>query len=176
MLKIYITFLCLCISVLLIGQSQSDLTGEVKGIDDESLMSATVVILAQSDSTLVSFALTNGDGRFAIDDVDYGDYLIQVTFLGYEQYSTEIKVGADSNSDIGIIQLVQSSTALEQVEIKGEHVPMVVKKDTLEYNAAAFQTQPNEVVEDLLRKLPGVEVDNDGTITCLLYTSPSPRD
>jgi outer membrane receptor protein involved in Fe transport len=165
MLKIYITFVFFCCSLFSIGQSQIDLTGEVKGAEEESLMSATVVILSQLDSTLVSFSLTDADGLFKIENIDFGSYLIQVTYLGYEQYSKELIVDQDINPNIGTVQLMQTSTALEQIEIKGEHVPMLVKKDTLEYNAAAFQTQPNEVVEDLLRKLPGVEVDTDGTIT-----------
>ena len=145
------------------SQSKS-LTGQVKGEDQESLVSATIVILSQADSTLVSFGLTDGEGRFQIQDVNYGDYILQVTYLGYDQYSETLAVNETTDTQLPHSQLKVANNELEQVEIEGEHVPIVVKKDTLEYNAAAFQTQPNEVVEDLLRKLPGVEVEDDGSI------------
>ena len=146
------------------GQS-IDLSGQVLGQDNETLVSATVVVLSQADSTLVSFGLTDGEGRYKIQDLDYGDYILQVTYLGYEQYAEPITVNGDTSPNQQPIELKTSSNQIEQIEIEGEHVPIQVKKDTLEYNAAAFQTQPNEVVEDLLKKLPGVEVDDDGTIT-----------
>lgn len=147
------------------GQTSFDLEGQVMGTGDETLPNATVVLLSQQDSTLVSFSLTNGKGKFKIQDVSLGEYILQITFLGYDQYSKKLSVIDGFNPKLEPIQLLQSNNLLEEVEISGEHVPLVVKKDTLEYNAAAFQTQPNEVVEDLLKKLPGVEVDSDGTIT-----------
>ncbi len=144
--------------------SQSSLSGHIIGEDDESLMSATVVLLSQTDSTLVSFSLSDKNGDFLIKDVENGAYVLQVTFIGYKQYSKSYEVKESGAIDLGNIKLEINKNQLKQVEIKGEHVPMVVKKDTLEYNAAAFQTQPHEMVEDLLKKLPGVEVESDGNI------------
>jgi hypothetical protein len=66
--------------------------------------------------------------------------------------------------DLGEIRLKLAKNRLDEVVIKGETTPILVKKDTLEYNAAAFETQPQDVVEDLLRQMPGVEVEDDGTI------------
>lgn len=147
------------------SQSSFDLEGKVIGLDNETLPNATVVVLSQQDSTLVSFGLTNDSGKFRIPELVIGNYILQITFLGYDQYSEKLAIVEGFNPTLETIQLLQSENLLEEVEISGEHTPLVVKKDTLEYNAAAFQTQPNEVVEDLLKKLPGVEVDSDGTIT-----------
>ena len=152
------------LSIIAFSQSY-DIEGKVLGLNEEPLLSATVVLLSQQDSTLVSFGLTDGDGRFKVQDISNGEYIMQVTYLGYEQYSEKFSVAEGFDPKMSPITLSQSNTNLQQVEITGEHTPLVVKKDTLEYNAAAFQTQPNEVVEDLLKKLPGVEVDSDGTIT-----------
>lgn len=163
MTKTLLIILMIAFTSLMYGQSL-DLTGQVSG-QEEPLMSATVVVLAQSDSTLVSFGLTNESGYYNISELDYGDYILQVTYLGYEQYAEAISINDTTPETLPEILLQVSQNQLEQIEIKGEHTPLVVKKDTLEYNAAAFQTQPNEVVEDLLKKLPGVEVDDDGTIT-----------
>ena len=165
MKKLYILLLLLPIAAIGLSQSNYDLKGTIVGTDEEPLLSATVVLLAQSDSTLISFGLTDVKGRYKIMDVKQGAYILQVTYLGYAQYNQKFSVGDGFNPVMGDIQLESAQYALEEVEVTAEHVPIVVKKDTLEYNAAAFQTQPNEVVEDLLRKLPGVEVDTDGTIT-----------
>ena len=165
MKKLYVLLLLLPIAAIGLSQSSYDLEGTIVGTDEEPLLSATVVLLAQSDSTLVSFGLTDAKGRYKIMDVKQGAYILQVTYLGYAQYNQQFSVEDGFNPVMGDIQLESAQYALEEVEITAEHVPIVVKKDTLEYNAAAFQTQPNEVVEDLLRKLPGVEVDTDGTIT-----------
>ena len=165
MKKLFPLLLLLLIATVGISQSKYDLEGTVLGNDEEALLSATVVLLSQADSTLISFGLTDDKGRYKILDVGQGSYLLQVTYLGYAQHTSPVIIGDEFNPKMGDIQLESAQYALEEVEVTADHVPIVVKKDTLEYNAAAFQTQPNEVVEDLLRKLPGVEVDTDGTIT-----------
>ena len=165
MKKLFPLLLILLIATVGISQSKYDLEGTVLGNDEEALLSATVVLLSQVDSTLISFGLTDDKGRYKILDVGQGSYLLQVTYLGYAQHTSPVIIGDEFNPKMGDIQLESAQYALEEVEVTADHVPIVVKKDTLEYNAAAFQTQPNEVVEDLLRKLPGVEVDTDGTIT-----------
>ena len=164
MKKFLFSSILACLSISLFSQS-IDLSGTVKAEDNETLVSATVVVLSQADSTLVSFGLTDGEGRYKIQDLNYGEYILQVTYLGYDQYSQPIYIDDSTAPQQEPILLQTASNQIEQIEIEGEHVPIQVKKDTLEYNAAAFQTQPNEVVEDLLKKLPGVEVDDDGTIT-----------
>jgi len=155
----------LLISLHCITYSQdSFIKGQVIDSDATPLPSATVVILSEKDSSIVSFALTNNEGAFDIDKVKLGTHILQVSYLGFDQYSKSISLSEDG-LDLGSITMSTTSNQLEQIEIKGEHVPLMVKKDTIEYNAAAFQTQPNEVVEDLLKKMPGIEVDDDGTIT-----------
>ncbi len=163
MKKLLISAALLCLLNTAYTQSKN-IAGTVIGEDQGSLISATVVVLSQADSTLISFGLTDNEGRFQLQDVDYGAYLLQVTYLGYDQYSEALSVDDNTPATLADIQLQVAQNAIEQIEIEGEHVPIKVNKDTLEYNAAAFQTQPNEVVEDLLKKLPGVEVEDDGSI------------
>jgi len=146
----------------LAGQAKYDIIGTVTG-DGENLISATVVLLSEKDSTMVSFGLTDTEGNFNIADIEAGGYLLQVTYLGFGQYSKQIQL-QNADIDLGTISLSAADTKLDEIEIKAEHTPMMLNRDTLEYNAAAFQVQPNEMVEDLLRKLPGVEVESDGSI------------
>ncbi len=163
MKKLYMLLALLAIAVTSTTAQSYKITGSVKDSIDTYLVSATVVALSEADSTIVAFALTNYDGYFELTDVKEGTYVMQFSYLGYNQLNQNVDVTGDT--DMGIINMVSSAEQLEQVTIKGEHTPLLVKKDTIEYNAAAFQTQPNEVVEDLLRKMPGIEVDDDGTIT-----------
>ncbi len=144
------------------GQNTLELSGLVQDENTEALISATVVMLSEKDSTIVSFGLTDSDGKFEIIDLHPQKYILQITYLGYNQYVQDLELNESTN--LGKIALKQQANALEDIEITAEHTPIQIKKDTIEYNAAAFQTQPHEVVEDLLRKLPGVEVEADGTI------------
>ena len=146
------------------GQSYS-IEGYITDQKKDPLPSATVVILAQVDSTMAGFALSTNEGRFIVRDLEEGEYLLQVSYLGYEQYSEKKSAtGSNKKVDVQTIQLSLASNQIEEIVVKGETTPIEVKKDTIVYNANAFKTQPNDVVEDLLRQMPGVEIEDDGTI------------
>ncbi len=145
------------------AQGRVDVTGVVTDSTDAGLQAATVVLLQPADSTLASFATTAADGSFRIRRVPAGPYLLKVTYVGYTPHVREIEVGAEP-LDVGRIALADEVGALGQLVVGAERVPMVVKQDTLEYNAAAFAVPLGANVEDLLRRLPGVEVESDGSI------------
>ena len=127
--------------------------------------SATVVLLKAADSTMESFSLTNKEGAFSFTRIPSGDYLIQVSFLGYHNLMK--KVTLSENKTLQPLELQPLSVTLEEVEISAERTPIMIKGDTIQYNADAFKTQPGSVVEDLLKKLPGVEVDRDGNVKAM---------
>jgi len=131
----------------------------------EGLAYTTVCLLAPEDSTLKYFALTNDIGGFILKDVEAGNYLMQINRLGYINYYKTIKEG-DLKADLllGNIELKEAVYNLNGVNIYGEQAPVVIKGDTVEYNAKSFKTQNTDNVENLLKKLPGVEVDRDGNI------------
>ena len=136
-------------------------------IEDEAgttIPGATLMILNASDSTLVQFGGSDNTGAFTIKNVPKGDYLLNVTFLGMAPLFHPITSGIEAEMDLGRLKLVQANTILSEVEVTADHVPIEITKDTITYNADAFQTQPNAVVEDLLKKLPGIEVAADGSI------------
>ncbi len=125
---------------------------------------ATVRLLNASDSAFVQATQTDSKGRFSLNKLASGNYILNVNFLGYHQHSQNVAI---TNKDVILknIQLQEDSKLLSEVVVKGTAVQMTVKGDTLEYNATAYKTQENAAVEDLLKKLPGVEVDNEGKIT-----------
>ncbi len=154
----------LLFSVSLFAQ-RSTVKGTIVDTLDQPLLSATIVLLQQKDSVIAGFSITNEDGYFEIPKTPVGDYILQATYIGYENYSKPIslKEGA-GDFDAGKIALSAASSNLDEILVKAEHVPLMIKNDTIEYNADAFKTQPGSVVEDLLKKLPGVEVDRQGNV------------
>ncbi|GAB3497026.1 TonB-dependent receptor [Spirosoma knui] len=143
---------------------------EIQGVAIDSVSSkplrmASVSLLTARDSGYVDATTTDGDGRFSFRNVAAGNYRLLITFLGYGNASRYVTVPADAPIvDAGTIRMNEQASMLNEVVVKQERAPIDVKGDTLEFNANSFKTQPNAQVEELLRKLPGVEVARDGTI------------
>ncbi len=130
------------------------------------LEGATVMLLLAADSSLVNFGRSETNGAFELTHVPNDkSYLLRITYVGYSTYDKTIPAGNTQNPlALGLLALSPQSTTLGEVTVKAEHIPVTIKKDTIEYNAQAFSTKPNAVVEDLLKKMPGIEVDQDGTV------------
>ena len=141
---------------------------QVQGIVSDSLgtglQNAMVVALTRPDTVLTRYALSSRDGTFTIGGLPAGEYILQITLIGYETLRRDFDV---TNADVDAGEVTMSVTALEMDElvVSVEHVPFVNRRDTLSYNVLAFPTPPNATVEDLLRRLPGIRVESDGTIT-----------
>lgn len=126
----------------------------------------TVRILHAPDSAFVNGTATADDGKFRIKGIKNGKYIAQYTYLGYETANMPFEVTSKKpNVDFGTVALKENSVLLQEAVVTGARTEIIVKEDTVEYNADAYRTQPNAVVEDLLKRLPGVEVDSDGKIT-----------
>ncbi|MCL2596337.1 MAG: TonB-dependent receptor [Paludibacter sp.] len=123
-----------------------------------------VRLMAAKDSAYINGAQTNANGAFVISKIPNGQYILQVSFIGYVSQFVNITV-AEKNVTLKAFHLSEDEQMLKEVVIRGTAAQMTVKGDTLEYNAAAFKTNENAVVEDLLKKLPGVEITSDGKIT-----------
>jgi hypothetical protein len=131
----------------------------------QSLQAATVNLLDASDSTLVKFSLAKQDGAFEFTDLDPGKYLVQYSFQGYFTGYKAVELTASRlTAELGNIYMRTDANALEGVVVTSTP-PIVIKGDTAEFNAGSFKTKPNATAEDLLKKLPGVEVGKDGTVT-----------
>ena len=130
----------------------------------QAIEMATVRLLKQKDSALVQGAQTDMKGGFTLPKVRSGNYILLVSSVGYHDYKRNITM---ENKDLILkaIQLNENVKLLNELEVKGTAAQLVVKGDTVEYNAAAFKTQENAAVEELLKKLPGVEISADGKIT-----------
>ncbi len=131
----------------------------------ETMPGSTVMLLNPTDSSFYKFSSTNAEGKFAIKGAKAGKYILQISFIGYESYYKDISLSSDNkNVDLGSLNLKTKQALLQTVEVVEEIVPVVINGDTVEFNAAAFKTQPEDNVAELLKKLPGVEVESDGTV------------
>jgi hypothetical protein len=143
--------------------------GSVQAIVKDSIgmvavSNATVTLVSATDSSTVASATTATNGSFHLRNIDTGTYSLVISHQGLETIKRLVKISVEKlNVDIGLLKMQKEFKVLEEVVVKSE--PAVkVNGDTISYRADAFATKPNATVEDLLKKLPGVQVERDGTV------------
>lgn len=145
-------------------------SGNVKGklVDTtgQLLNSATVSVFQQKDTLLVSYGMSNEKGTFEIKNLSQGDYLLFVSFTGYEMYRGSFAITSNKQTlDFGLIMLWPEFKMLSSVVVTQS--PVRIHGDTVSFKASAFSTKPNATVEELLKRLPGVQVQKDGTVKAM---------
>ena len=174
-MKIHVILLLLLISANVLSQNQQDKianTFSIKGIvidsaDNRPVEMAAATLYKVEDGSIVKAVATNSQGGFSITNIPPSSYNLRFTFLGYDTLRSYIPKESFNKSILVLdtIRLKTSGFVLSSVVITAEPPELVVKEDTLEYNAAAFKVAEGAVVEDLLKRLPGIEVDTEGKIT-----------
>lgn len=154
--------LLLCLSFAALAFSQHAIKGRL--LDDRSapLNYGTVALLNPEDSTLQFFGVTNNKGEYHIRNVKTGHYLMQFSYVGMQTEYDLVDIPASSGEDFG--DKVLSPSLMDEVIVEAELIPVRFKTDTLEFDVRAFKTRPGAAVEELLQKLPGIEVDETGNI------------
>jgi hypothetical protein len=160
----YIALIVFLLTVLQV-QAQNNLSGKVVDESGEPLAYATVTLLSPVDSTLQAFGVTKDDGVFQIKSIKSNDYILQYSFVGMQTTTDNITIPNPDGEDLGV--KVMKANVLDEVEIVAEYIPIQFKSDTVEFNANAFKNKPDAVVEDLLKKIPGIEVDESGNMKAL---------
>jgi len=159
-------FLSFFISIVIIqglsAQNYPGLSGRVVDESTTELVGATVLLLNLPDSTMEEYALTNETGFFKITAPKGSNYLLQISYMGFETENQIIDLSR--KTELGDIVLKEKSALLESIEVTEERIPIRMRGDTLEYHADAFETKEHDNVEALLKKLPGVEVGRDGKV------------
>ena len=155
---------------LLIPFSAFSEDAEVKGTLFDAALKipvemATVRLSRLPDSTFISGTASDKDGLFKLSELVPGKYFIHITYLGYQPVYKNIEIKALSDRvDLGRLVLYSADTQLREAVVVGKQPGVMVNNDTLEYSPTAFRTTKNAVIEDLLKKLPGVEIDEEGKI------------
>jgi Outer membrane protein beta-barrel family/Carboxypeptidase regulatory-like domain len=164
-------FLLLTLLTVFANCCFSQNSGSIKGqitdtVGKQNLAEATVAILHSLDNSQLTLVETNRTGEFYIRNIPPGDYRLSITFEGYEPISKRFSITSDSsggNVDFGVLFMDRRNDTLKAVVI--ERPPIQIKKDTVEFNAGMYSVKPNAVAEDLLKKMPGMQVDKSGNIT-----------
>ena len=159
-------FISCLLLVSYVGFAQNlTIQGSLKdSIANRALNSATVSLVYAKDSSLVSFSRTNEAGFFNFKNVAPGNYLISVSYVGYVPKWVPVITGTEKTVDMGLIYMNDVNT-MSTVTVTARRPPVVINGDSVEFNSENFKTAPNAVVEDLLKKMPGMEVDKSGGIT-----------
>lgn len=162
----YFKFLALvCLSFLSISAFAQNTISAVL-VDEsngEALGFATVSLIKDGQSKPTKYALSNDKGVVSLESVRNGLYTFKAELMGYIALSKTVKIDGKS-VDLGQLKMKVDSQQLDAASVSALGQQIVVKKDTIEYNASSFKTTANDVLEDLLKKLPGIEVGDDGTI------------
>ncbi|NJN33065.1 MAG: TonB-dependent receptor [Saprospiraceae bacterium] len=130
----------------------------------ETLPFSTVMLLNPKDSALLNFTRSDDKGAFEFKNVKNTDYLLKISFVGYIPFQQNIPPSVSAVAELGILKMKPITKELMEVVIKTAKAPLSIRGDTIEYNASSFKVPPGSTVEDLLRRLPGIEVDADGNI------------
>ena len=129
----------------------------------EPVSFATASLTVKGEETAARYVLTDAEGAASLSKVKKGTYVLKAELMGYKSHEQEIAV--EKNIDLGEIKMNEDVEVLDAASVSAVGNPIVVKKDTIEYTASSFKTSDNDMLEELLKKLPGVEVEADGSIT-----------
>ena len=165
-LKKFITFVAGIMSAFSLAFAQGGGTVTLSLTDSstgDAVGFATVSITKPGNAKPYKYALSDDKGKTVFDKVAAGKYVLKAELLGYKPLTKDIEV--KGKLDLGALKMDPDKQVLDAASVSAAGNPIVIKKDTIEYNASSFKTTENDVLEDLLKKLPGVEVSEDGTVT-----------
>ena len=160
MMKLLVALHLTVNAVLTMTAQDVTIRGKVLDAGDASpLPSATVRLVSVKDSSVVRGSYTERDGSFKINNVPVGAWKMTISYIGYRKMESTQFV-RESRPDLGVFRLGRDTVSGKTVDVEATAVRMEVKGDTMDYNAQAFKTNPNATAEDLVKKMPGITVEN----------------
>jgi hypothetical protein len=141
--------------------AQIKLSGQLVDQQQQPIVGAMAVLLSAQDSSMQAFASSDAEGKFKMK-ASKGQYLLQLSFMGYQTQMRPIELKADTL--LPTISLMEESKMVDEVEVAAERIPIQINGDTIDYDANAFNTRDHDNVEQLLKKMPGIKVERDGTL------------
>ena len=153
------------IAVMAQAPANNAISGKlIDKVTEEPVELANVRILKKSDSTFVTGRASDAKGAFTIP-VRNGEYIVHISFIGYNDVFLNVQVTPSTPTvQLGVIPMSNDNILLSETVVTAKASEIAVRGDTLEYNADSYKVTESAVVEDLLKKMPGVEIDKDGKI------------
>ena len=156
----------LCTSAAVLSTHAAIVKGIVKDADGQPLPGVAIQLVSLPDSVRAGYQMTGVDGDFNFKNLKPGKYRFLVEMTGMENIDKDIDIKTnDQTIDLENLKLTESAVMLKEAVVTGVRAAVVAKQDTIEFNADSYHTAPNGTVNDLLKKLPGVEIGSDGSIT-----------
>ena len=172
--RLTLLFVCFLLTVTTVyaqddeGYSNRKLTvsGHLQDADmKEPMVQATVQLFHAADSSFVGGTLSNIRGNFIVEAPSAGTYRIKISSVGFQTWEREVTLRRSENLDLGNIMIESESVMLQEAVVTGRAAQVIVKKDTILYNPEAYRTPEGSPIEELIKRIPGAEVDEDGNIT-----------
>ena len=148
-----------------VSAQNRQITGTLVDKDTKDAMVQSTVQLLKTDSTFVTGAISDENGKFRITAPEDGKYLLKISSVGYSTTVKQIELAADKDLSLGTIDMKADAVMLKGATVMGQAMKVTVKEDTFIYNASAYRTPEGSVVEELVKRLPGAQIDDNGKIT-----------
>ena len=171
-LRTGLLFIVCCIALLRVSGQTTALTGRVTdGETNEALLRATIQLYRLGrDTTFVGGTLSDAQGAFTLNtNRTAGQYLLRISYLGYKTVEQPVTLTAGHTQRLGTIALAPDATQLEEAVVTANVPKMVIKDDTVVYNADAYRVPEGSVIESLVEALPGAKIDDDGKVRPRLH-------
>ncbi|WP_312508034.1 TonB-dependent receptor [Chryseobacterium culicis] len=164
-MKKTLLLLTLMFTVIILHAQKLHIDGKISDSEKKSIENATVYLLKVKDSSIVNYTATNKEGKFSlkIDELKEPS-ILKIDAEKVSSYTKKFEK-IDQSLSLGDIQLEKPGLVNAIDEVKITVSPVKIKKDTIEFNAAAIKVRPDSKIEELLKQIPGVEINNDGKIT-----------
>ena len=138
--------------------------GKVTDENNNPLENATVSLMKQKDSSIINYTGTNKSGNFSIKTPKQNETVFLLISGNHFRPTSRIFKNISQNEELGTLKLIKDLvTNIEEVQINA--APVIIKKDTVEYNASRMKVKPDSKIDDLVKEIPGAEIDTDGKIT-----------
>ena len=167
-MRYLISFLIVWLTFVSASGQSGNIIGKITDSSGKKKLSlTTITIFKAKDTSIITYRLSDDAGVFKIPGLPFDMPLrLMATYSGYEAYRKDFMLTTkDPTLNFGNIKMSGTLKQLDEVIVYAERPPVIIKKDTIEFNASAFKTLPTALLEDLLKKLPGIQVDENGDIT-----------
>ncbi len=165
MLKVLLTPLLIFVFTALSFAQSNQIMGKVTDMNSgKAMQGATVQLLLQADSVILQTKVTDAQGNFIFNNVPNNSFIVTISSLGYQQLISIVTLN-NSSKDLGTLKLMQQGKDLEEVIIVGRAPAAVQIADTSQFSASQYKVNPDATTEDLIKKMPGVTVDKNGSVT-----------
>ncbi len=131
----------------------------------DPMVQASVQLFRSKDSTFVGGTVTDLQGNFSVEAPTNGIFRLRITSVGYQAIESEVTIRRNESQDLGNLMMEPETTMLKEMVVTGRAAQVIVKKDTLVFNPEAYRTPEGSAIEELIKRIPGAEVDEDGNIT-----------